>query len=307
LPGNGGDLSEFARRLAGREFTITAEVVPPASTDPADLLARAAPLKGLATAVNVTDGAGAKAHLSSVVAAHLLRQNGIEPILQMTVRDRNRLALQNDLLGALALGIRNVLIISGDDPKTGDQPAAKPVFDLDTKGLLNVARQLADEHRLASGTAVLGPTALVLGAAAVPVDPPEAWLPTDLIVKAEAGARFVQTQFCMDVRVVRRWIGRLREHGLTERFKVLIGVAPIPSARSARWMRARLFGSIIPEWIVERLDKAADPRREGMAICVEILHELATIPGVCGAHIMAPQNPSAIPEVITAFRTDKRA
>ena len=297
------DCSELACRLAGGRFTITAEVVPPVSTDPADLLARAEPLRGLATAVNVTDGGGAKAHLSSLVAAHILLQSGIEPILQMTGRDRNRLALQNDLLGALALGVRNVLIISGDDPKTGDQPAAKPVFDLDSKGLLALAYQIAEERRLPSGTAVRGPTQLVLGAAALPLDPPADWTPADLIAKADAGARFVQTQFCMDMAIVRRWIARLRGQGLTDRVKVLIGVAPIPSARSARWMRTRLFGTIIPDAIVERLDKAGDPRREGVRICVEILHELAAIPGVAGAHIMAPQNPSAIAEVLAGFDT----
>jgi methylenetetrahydrofolate reductase (NADPH) len=264
-------------------------------------LARAAPLRGLATAVNVTDGAGATVHLSSLVAAHILLQSGIEPILQMTCRDRNRLALQSDLLGALALGVRNVLIISGDDPKTGDQPATKPVFDLDSKGLLALARELAEDRRLPSGKTVRGPTQLVLGAAVLPVDPPDDWSPADLIGKADAGARFVQTQFCMDIAIARRWIARLNELRLTERLKVLVGVAPIPSARSARWMRARLYGSIIPESIVERLDQAADPRRMGVAICLEILRELATIPGVAGAHIMAPQNPSAIAEVIAAF------
>jgi methylenetetrahydrofolate reductase (NADPH) len=300
------ECSELARRLAAGRFTITAEVVPPASTDPADLLARAAPLRGLATAVNVTDGAGAKAHLSSLAAAHILLRSGIEPILQMTGRDRNRLALQNDLLGALALGVRNVLFISGDDPKSGDQPATKPVFDLDTRGLLAMARQIAEDRRLPSGTAIRGPTRLVLGAAALPVDPPDDWSPADLIGKADAGARFVQTQFCMDMAITRRWVARLRERGVTERLKVLIGVAPIPSARSAGWMRRRLFGSIIPQSIVDRLDEASDPRREGVRICVEILHELVTIPGVAGAHIMAPQNPSAIAEVIAAFGTAAR-
>jgi methylenetetrahydrofolate reductase (NADPH) len=298
---NADERSELARRLAGGQFTITAEVVPPISTDPADLLALAAPLRGLATAVNITDGAGAKAHLSSLVAAHILLQSGIEPILQITCRDRNRLALQNDLLGALALGVRNVLIISGDDPKIGDQPETRAVFDLDSKGLLAVAQQITDERRLPSGTTVRGPTQLMLGAAALPVDPPDGWFPADLIAKADAGARFVQTQFCMDMAIARRWIARLHGLGLTDRVKVLIGVAPIPSARSARWMRTRLFGTIIPDATVERLDKAGDPRREGVRICVEILHELASIPGVAGAHIMAPQNPSAIAEVIAAF------
>jgi methylenetetrahydrofolate reductase (NADPH) len=306
LPGNADDLSELARRLAGGRFTITAELVPPLSTEPADLLAAAAPLRGLATAVNVTDGAGAKAHLSSLVAAHFLLESGIEPILQMTCRDRNRLALQGDLLGALALGVRNFLMISGDDPKTGDQPAAKPVFDLDSKGLLALAQRMADERRLPSGTTIRGPTELVLGAAALPVDPPDGWSPADLLAKADAGAGFVQTQFCMDMAIARRWIARLRELGLTDRLKVLIGVAPIPSARSAQWMRTRLFGTIIPDSIVARLDQAANPRREGVRICVEILRELAAIPGVAGAHIMAPQNPSAIVEVIAAFKTGDR-
>ncbi|HEV2301771.1 MAG TPA: methylenetetrahydrofolate reductase [Stellaceae bacterium] len=294
-------LSEFERRLAEGRFAITAELVPPVSSDPADLLARAAPLKGLAVAVNLTDGAGAKAHLSSLAAAAILARAGIEPILQMTCRDRNRLALEGDLLGALALGIRNILVISGDDPKSGDQPETKPVFDLDSKGLLALARQISQEGRLPTGIAIRGPTRLFLGAAALPVDPPCGWSAADLCDKADRGARFAQTQFCMDAGLARRWIGRLRELGVTDRLKVLIGLAPIPSARSARWMRERLYGAIIPDALIERLERADDPRREGVRICVELLHELAAVPGVAGAHIMAPQNPAAIPEVITEF------
>jgi methylenetetrahydrofolate reductase (NADPH) len=297
-PANASDL---ARRLSEGRFTITAEVVPPVSSDPADLLVRALPLKGLATAVNVTDAAGARVHLSGLVAAHILIDCGIEPILQLTCRDRNRIALQSELLGALALGVRNVLVIGGDDPKAGDQPEAKPVFDLDSRGLLAVGQLLSQEHRLPTGTAVRGRTELFLGAAALPVDPPADWAPADLAAKADAGAQFIQTQFCMDIAVLRRWVGGLRAAGLADRLKVLVGVAPIPSARSARWMRERLYGAIIPQALVDRLDKAAEPRREGIAICVEILQQLAEIEGVAGAHIMAPQNPAAIPEVIAAF------
>ncbi len=299
--GSATGVSELARRLESGHFTITAELVPPVSSDPNEVARRVLPLKGLATAVNVTDGAGAKAHLSSLAAARILIENGIEPILQMTCRDRNRLALQSDLLGALAFGVRNLLVVTGDDPKAGDQPDAKPVFDLNSTGLLAMAHRLASERRLASGGLVSGPTELYLGAAALPVDPPADWFPRDLAAKADAGARFLQTQFCMDMRVVRRWTRRLDELGLTRRLKILIGLAPLASARSARWMRQRLYGTIIPDALIDRLDHAADPRREGINICTELLHELGTIPGVAGAHLMAPANPDAIPETLAAF------
>jgi methylenetetrahydrofolate reductase (NADPH) len=292
--------SGFARALAARRFVITAELVPPVSTDPADVLAHALPLKGLATAVNVTDGAGARAHLSSLVAARILFENGIEPILQMACRDRNRLALEGDLLGALALGLRNILALSGDDPKAGNQPETKPVFDLDSRGLLALAERIRRERRLPPDQPITGPTALFLGATDLPIDPPPGWIPSALVAKAEAGARFIQTQFCLDTALVRRWVARLAEHGLTERVSLLIGLAPLPSARSARWMREKLFGTLIPDALITRLEQASDPRREGIAICAELLQELAAVPGIAGAHLMAPQNPSAIPEAIAA-------
>jgi methylenetetrahydrofolate reductase (NADPH) len=283
-------------RLQSGDFVVTAEITPPVSTDPAEFLARAMPLKGLATAINVTDGAGAKVHLSSLVAAHFLVQNGIEPIFQMTCRDRNRLALQGDILGAEALGIRNMLILAGDDPKAGDQPEAKPVYDLDSKTLLAMADGMRRSHKLPSGTPVAGKLTIFLGAADVPSDPAPGWEPKSLRAKIEAGADFVQTQFCMDTGVVRRYAARLLEAGI--RIPILIGVAPIPSARSARWMREKLFGTLIPDAIMERLEKAADPKLEGRRICVEVLRELAETPGVAGAHVMAPMNFAEIPVVI---------
>ena len=294
-------VSALAARLRSGRFAITAEISPPVSTDPADLLQRALPLKGFATALNVTDGAGAKAHLSSLVAARLLLDAGIEPVLQMTCRDRNRLALQADLLGAAALGIRNLLILRGDDPSAGDQPDAKPVFDLESRTLLETAERLRRDGTLPTGTTVKGPPiALYLGAADTPIDPPPGWTPQSLIAKRDAGCDFVQTKFCMDIEVVRRYAARLTELGVTPALKILIGVAPIPSARSARWMKEKLFGTIIPDAIVDRLDAAADARAEGKAICGELLQQLAEIPGIAGAHVMAPQSLSAIPEVIAA-------
>jgi methylenetetrahydrofolate reductase (NADPH) len=288
--------SELQARLRAGEFVVTAEITPPVSTDPAEFLRRALPLKGLATAVNVTDGAGAKVHLSSLAAAHFLVQNGIEPIFQMTCRDRNRLALQGDILGAVSLGIHNILALAGDDPKAGDQPDAKAVYDLDSKGLLAMAHAMRSQNKLPSGTKIDGDLHLVLGAADVPIDPPPGWEPKSLRAKAEAGADFVQTQFCMDMGVVRRYAARLLEAGV--KLPILIGVAPIPSARSARWMREKLFGTLIPDLIVERLEKARDPKSEGRKICVEILRQLSEIPGVAGAHVMAPMNFVEIPLAI---------
>ncbi|HEY5898603.1 MAG TPA: methylenetetrahydrofolate reductase [Burkholderiales bacterium] len=288
--------SELQARLRSGEFVITAEITPPVSTDPAEFLRRAMPLKGLATAVNVTDGAGAKVHLSSLATAHFLVQSGIEPIFQMTCRDRNRLALQGDLLGAVALGIRNVLVLTGDDPKAGDQPDAKAVHDLDSRGLLAMANAMRSENRLPTGTVIHGGMRLFLGAADLPIDPPPGWEPKGLKAKIAAGADFVQTQFCMDTGVVRRYTERLRETGVD--IPILIGVAPMPSARSARWMKDKLFGTIIPDRFVERLDKASDPKAEGRRICIEVLRELADIPGVAGAHVMAPMNFAEIPIVI---------
>jgi len=288
--------SDLQARLRSGQFVVTAEITPPVSTDPAEFLRRAMPLKGLATAVNVTDGAGAKVHLSSLATAHFLVSSGIEPIFQMTCRDRNRLALQGDLLGALSLGIRNVLVLGGDDPKAGDQPEAKPVYDLDSRGLLAMADGMRSQGKLPSGTKIDGQTRLVLGAADVPLDPPAGWQPNSLKLKIAAGADFVQTQFCMDMDVVRRYVARLEECGV--KIPVLIGVAPIPSARSARWMREKLFGTIIPDAHIDRLERARDAKAEGRKICIEVLRSLAEIPGVAGAHVMAPMNFAEIPAVI---------
>ncbi|HUO93332.1 MAG TPA: methylenetetrahydrofolate reductase [Rhizomicrobium sp.] len=290
------------QKLDSRDFAITAEVTPPLSCDPKELLARAAPLKGLADAVNVTDGAGARAHLESTVAAHLLLQSGIEPILQLTGRDRNRIALQSQIIGAAALGIENILALTGDDPKAGDQPDAKPVFDLDSSGIVATAAAIRDRHQLPYGRAVGGSANFLIGVADAPIDPPPGWQPNSLRKKIDAGAQFAQTQFCMDADILRRYLARLSEHGIRDNFHLLVGIAPLASARSARWIVNTLKGSIIPDWIIERLDRASDPKAEGEAICVEVLKQMREIPGLAGAHIMAPLNDSAIPRVIERLR-----
>jgi methylenetetrahydrofolate reductase (NADPH) len=290
--------------LAAGQFSITAEVTPPLSCDPADLLAKAAPLAGLADAVNVTDGASARAHMDALAAATILLRHDIDPVLQVTCRDRNRIALQSELVGAAAMGICNVLMLTGDDPTAGDQPEAKPVFDLDSSTLMRTAVSIRDKGELPHGRKVGGRASFLVGCADMTVDPKPGWAPEALARKITAGAQFAQTQFCMDMGVLRRYVARLKEHGvqLGTDLHLLIGVAPLASVKSARWIRERLFGSVIPDSILERLEAAADPKREGLRICVEVVRELATIPGVSGAHIMAPLNEAAIPEVIRAFR-----
>src|SRR5207249_4908495 len=198
-------------------------------------------------------------------------RSSAEPVLQITCRDRNRIALQAELLGAAALGIRNILALRGDDPTLGDQPDTKPVFDLDTTALLATAQQMRSEHRLPTGTEIKCAVRFVLGTAELPVDPAPDWRPNGLLSKMEAGAEFIQTQFCMDPDAVRRYAARLLDLGVAQRLPILIGVAPIPSARSARWMKERLFGAMIPDALVERLERAVDPKAEGRRICVAVL------------------------------------
>jgi methylenetetrahydrofolate reductase (NADPH) len=290
------------RRLRAGEFVITAEIVPPLSADPQDLLDVALPLRGVADAVNVTDGASARAHLDVLTAATILQGSGLDPVLQLTCRDRNRIALQSMLVGAAAQGLRNILVLRGDNPEAGDQPDAKPVFDLDSNTLLATAAAIRDRGELPHGRTVGGKAEFFLGAADTPIDPPAGWKPEGLKRKLKAGAQFVQTQFCLDPGVVRRYIERLGEYQLTEQLFILIGLAPLASARSARWIRQHLYGSVIPETLIERLEAAADQKLEGHRICIELMQQMQQIPGVAGVHLMAPLNTGAVPQVISEFR-----
>jgi methylenetetrahydrofolate reductase (NADH) len=293
-------------KLRSNRFVITAEVTPPVSVDPTELVAKALPLKAVADAVNITDGAGARPHLGAVTAAAILAEQGIEPILQLTCRDRNRIALQSDLLSAAASGVRNILVLRGDDPSAGDQPEAKPVFDLDPRSLLNTARRLRDAGELPTGRKVTGRADFFLGSADNPIDPPPDWQPTSLQAKIEAGAQFVQTQFCMDAGVVRRYLARLDEIGVAGKLSFLIGIVPLRSAKSARWIKEKLFGAIIPDALIERMERATDPAEEGRRICVDVVRQLADVPHVAGVHIMAPGNDAAVTEVIKSARESIR-
>jgi methylenetetrahydrofolate reductase (NADPH) len=252
---------------------------------------------GLADAVTVTVGAGARSHMGSLAAAALLLRSGIEPILQLTCRDRNRIALQSDLLGAAAMGIKNILLLTGDDPKAGDQPDAKPVFDVDSVTLTQIARRIRDSGELLSGQKVSGTADFFIGGADAVIDPPPGWKPARLQAKIDAGVQFVQTQFCFDAGVASRYAQSLAANGLADLF-VLVGLAPLRSARSARWIREKLYGSIVPDAVVERLERSADPIREGRRICLELVETLCATPGVAGVHIMAPGNDAGLAEVV---------
>jgi len=290
------------KKLRVRRFVVTAEVTPPVSASRKDLLDKALPLKGLADAVNITDGAGARPHMAALTAAAALVEAGVEPILQITCRDRNRIALQSDLLGAAASGIRNLLMLRGDDPSAGDQPDAKAVFDFDSRQLLETARRLRDAGELPSGRKVAGAAPFFLGAADNPIDPPAGWKPASLAAKVAAGAQFAQTQFCMDAGVVRRYVAALADNGLSGKIALLIGIVPLRSVKSAIWIRDKLFGAIVPDDVVKRLERAADPAAEGRRICLDMIQQLADIPQVSGVHIMAPGNDSEVPGIIAAAR-----
>ncbi len=299
------DMPRLADRLTAGQFVLTAEVVPPLSADPARLLEMALPLRGLADAVNLTDSASARAHMGALAASAILVANGIDPIMQITCRDRNRIAIQSDILGAVALGIRNVLIMTGDQPTAGDQPEAKPVYDLTSGALMDMLRGMRDEGKLPapSGRAIPGGLPdLTIGAADMPIDPPPGWEPKGLEQKIAAGAQFAQTQFCMDTGVARRYAARLAQHGTTDRIRLIIGVVPLKTAKSARWIKQNLYGSIIPDAHIARMEEAADPAAEGRRICVEVIEEMQEIPGISGAHIMAPHNEAAVADVLRTLR-----
>jgi len=295
-------MSQLQQSIQAGRFVITAEIVPPLSATPDALLAEAATFGPKVNAINVTDAAAGRTTMSSFAAAALLAANGYEPILQVTCRDRNRIALAGDLIGAAAQGIHNLLLLRGDDPKGGDQPDAKPVFDFETADLMKMAREMRDEGKLPSGREIKPPPRFFIGGADIPRVPDEKWSPEPLRRKIAGGAGFLQTQFCFDLEVARRYFERLGAEGITEQVGIIIGVGPIRSAKSARWMNENLFGVHVPEATIARLEGAKDQAAEGRKICVELIEGLREMPGPAGAHLMAPaQGPDAIAAVLEAL------
>ena len=288
------------RVLRAGLFAVTAELNAPDTADPQAVYDAALPLSEVADAINTTDASGANVHMSSLGMAALLVRAGYEPVLQMSCRDRNRIALQGDLLGAAALGVQNVLCLTGDDVSTGDQPETKRVFDLDSINLLRTVRAMRDRGVFLSGRRLAAPPRVFIGAAENPFAPPRDWRPHRLAKKIEAGADFIQTQFVFDVEIFRAFMARVRDLGLHERVYILAGVGPLRSPKQAEFMRTRVPGVYIPDSVVARLSQAPKARRQevGMDICVEIIRQVRAIDGVRGVHVMAYRQEETVAEII---------
>jgi 5,10-methylenetetrahydrofolate reductase len=284
--------------LRGGRFAVTIEIAPPDSADPAVLLARAERFRDLADAINITDGAGGNCHMSSVAAGSVLAAAGFEPICQVGCRDRNRIALQGDVLGAAALGVRNFLCLTGDDVSQGDHPEAKPVFDLDAVNLLGVLQGMTARGTYASGRPLDGPPRLFLGATANPFAPPFVDRVDNLERKIDAGARFIQTQFCFDLDRLQAFLDEACRRGLHRRAALLIGVGTLSSAKGLKWMAEHVPGVVVPDALIARIAAAADQKAEGRRICVETIGALRRIEGVAGVHLMGHKNEATLAQVI---------
>ena len=292
--------SRLERVLTSGRFAVTAELNPPDSADPAAVYEQALVLAEVCDGINATDASGANVHMSSVGICALLTRAGYEPIMQVSCRDRNRIAIQGDLLGAAAMGVRNVLCLTGDGVQTGDQPGAKPVFDLDSISLLRTARTLRDEGHFLSGRKLDVKPRLFLGGAANPFVPPYDYRPQRLAKKVAAGADFIQTQYCYDVPRLKKFMAAVCDAGLNDQVHILVGVGPLRSAKAAEWMRTFVPGVVIPDAIIDRIKGAGkgEQKAEGKKICIEIIQEVREIPGVCGVHVMAYRQEELVAEII---------
>lgn len=291
-------LGRLERLLRAGVFVVTAEIAPPDSADPEEVYERAALFDGCVDAINATDGSGANCHMSSVAMCSLLTRRGYSMVMQVSGRDKNRIAIQGDVLGAAAMGVSNILCLTGDSVGVGDHPEAKPVFDVDCMAMLGMIRGMRDDARFLSGRTITSPPRVFLGAAANPFGPPLDYRPLRLAKKIEAGAQFIQTQYCYDIDILRNYMRAVRDLGLHEKVFILPGVGPLASARSAEWMRSNVPGVHIPDHIVERLKAAANPREEGVTICVEMIDQIREIEGVHGIHIMAYRQEHRVAEIV---------
>ena len=284
------------KKLLDKVFVFTAETTPPDASDKETLLKNVMPLKGIADAVNVTDSPGAKVHMSSLTASIILAQNDIDPILQLTVRDRNRLALQGDLVGASALGVNNILCLGGDDPKNGDQPETKIVNDVDSITLVATAHMMRKEKKFPSGRTIDPAPKIFIGGAEVPTSGKPN--PDKILNKINKGVDFFQTQYVFDSKVLSEYMKILGDKGILEKTNFIIGLGPFASAKSAKWMNENLFGVDVPDQIIKRLEGAENQKEESKKICLELIESFRDIRGVNGIHLMGHKKEEVISEII---------
>ena len=291
------------KKLLDGNFVYTAETTPPDSADQEVILTKTKPLKYIADAVNLTDSPGAKVHMSALTAAIILAQNDIEPILQLTVRDRNRLALQGDLVGASALGVHNILCLTGDDPKIGDQPETIAVNDIDSLTLVATADLMRRKGKFPSGRLIEPPPKFCIGGAEVPT---EGKPNTEKILnKIKTGINFFQTQYVFDKKILKEYMKVLGDVGILEKTFFIIGLGPFTSAKSAKWMNNNLFGVNVPDKIIKRLEQSKDEKEESKKICLELIHHFKEINGVMGVHLMGHNKEEIIAEIIQESRKNK--
>lgn len=292
--------SHLERVLRSGQMAVTGEIKTSQGADPQEVFRNAKPLARTVDAISAVDSASANSGISSLAACALLLQQRLEPTLQMNCRDRNRIAMQSDLLGAAALGVKNVFLMTGDDVVSGDQPESKRVFDLGSVQLIRTARIMRDQGVFLSGRKLSVAPRFFIGAADNPFVPPYDYRHYRLAQKVAAGADFVQTQWCFDPDLFRQYMARVRDLGLHERVYILVGVGPVRSERALEFMRDRVPGMRIPDEVADRVRKAPKQakRAEGISLCVDIMNELREIEGVRGFHIMAYGMEDAIPEIL---------
>jgi methylenetetrahydrofolate reductase (NADPH) len=297
LPGHTSP-GRFERVLRAGKFAITTELAPPDSADPEEVYKRARVFDGYVDAINATDGSGANCHMSSLAVCALLTRVGYAPIMQISCRDRNRIAIQGDILGGAAMGVCNMLCLTGDGVQAGDHPQAKPVFDLDCVSLLEIARTLRDDHHFQRGRKISFAPRVFFGAAENPSGLPHAWRAQRLAKKVAAGAQFIQTQYCYDLPLLQGFMEQVEALGLLGKVFILVGVGPLRSAKTAEWMRKNVPGMHVPDSIIERLSGAKDQAREGRNICVDLIQSIRAMRGVSGVHIMAYRQEDSVAEIV---------
>ncbi len=292
--------SNLKRVLSGGKFAVTAECGPPKGADPDVIIKKAALLKGVVDAVNVTDNQTAIVRMSSLASCSLLINAGIDPVFQVVVRDRNRIALQSDIIGAAAMGINNVLCLSGDHQIFGNEPQAMGVYDLDSIQLLNAVKDMRDKGTLIGGDKLTKAPELFIGAAENPFADPLEFRVIRLAKKVAAGAEFIQTQCIYNMERFERWLEMAIDRGLTEKVHILGGVSPLKSAGMARYMNSNVSGIDIPESIIKRMEGVSreKQREEGLEICVETIQRLRELKGIKGVHIMAIEWEESVNEIV---------